>query len=135
MILLASCSMAQKPAPTHSPSTPTVLMLTTPAKTDSYEVRAWVDKPEPVPGQMLVLSGSLIKNGVHLNGLMMGGFWQRSGEATASQHCYEFVNYQRGKCNIQVDDFPLDIYVPITIRIYYQGIPYTAETGFTPRGN
>ncbi len=128
LVLITACSVPDLQSPK-----PTLTQSITPVSSDSYEVRAWVDQTEPSPGQVVVLSGSLIKNGVYLNGLMMAGFWQAAGEESPSQHCYEFVNYQRGKCNIIVEGFPAGVFVPLTIEIKYQGMSFTAETGFTPR--
>lgn len=129
LVFITACSTPQtQSAPATTSPTPM------PTSVDRFEVKAWVNEPNPKLGQVLVLSGSLIKNGVYLNGLMMSGFWQETDEETPSQHCYEFVNYQRGKCNIIVEGFTEGEFVPLKIKIIYQGMSFTAETGFTPSG-
>lgn len=127
--LLTACA-GQPPSPSLQP---TEILTATPTPTDRYAVTAWVNYPEPGPDEVVILSGNVSKNGVILSGLMMEGIWQQPGDAKPTLHCYSFVNYQRGRCNIPVKDFPLDVYVPLTINIDYNGMTFTAETGFTPR--
>jgi len=127
LVFLSACSAVEK-----LPSPPIPSQSVTPTSTDTYEVKAWVDKTDPILGQDMLLSGSLIKNGVYLNGIMMSGYWQKPGEDAPTQHCYELVLYQRGKCNIIVEGFPDGIFVPLKIEIKYNGMSFTAETGFTP---
>lgn len=129
VVMMAACS---------APKDQTVIPLLTPTQTlistDRYEVKAWVDKKEPQTGQVVGLTGSLIKNGVYLNGIMMSGYWQQPGEDAPSQHCYDMSTYQRGKCIIIVEGFPEDVFVPLQVEFIYHGSTFTAETGFTPRG-
>jgi len=129
-ILLAACAVQTQPAIIPLPTT---LPSPTPTLADQYAVTAWVNYPEPNPDQNVILSGNLNKNGVILSGIMMEGIWQQPGDDKPTVHCHSLVNYQRGRCNIAVKDFPLDIYVPLMIHIHYAGLTFIAETGFTPR--
>ena len=130
LFLLTACL----PRPQTPDPQPAVSFIPTPTPSNRYTVTAWVNYPEPNPGQNVILSGNVSKNGVILGGLMMEGIWLQPGDEKPTLHCYSLVNYQRGRCNILVKDFPLDVYVPLTINIDVDGLTFTAETGFTPRG-
>jgi hypothetical protein len=129
VVMMAACSPSQAQT-----AIPLLTPTPTPTPTDRYEVKAWVDKTHPQPGQVVGLTGSLIKNGVYLNGIMMSGYWQQPGEASPSQHCYDMSTYQRGKCIVIVEGFPEDVFVPLQIEFIYNGLTYIADTGFTPQG-
>ena len=128
MVILAACSAV--PVQTAIPVLTPSITLT---PTDRYEVKARVDQKEPKPGQVVRMTGSLIKNGVYLNGIMMSGYWQQPDEDSPSQHCYELSIYQRGQCIIIVEGFPKDVFVPLQVKFIYNGLAFIAETGFTPR--
>lgn len=128
LVFITACSTPQtQSAPATTSPTPM------PTSVDRFEVKAWVNEPDPKFGQVVGLMGSLIKNGVYLNGIMMSGYWQQPGEDAPSLHCYDMATYQRGKCNIIVEGFPENEYVPLKIRFIYNDMLFTAETGFTPR--
>lgn len=131
VFLLSACTVRPSVATLQPVQTLTPIPPSTPSA--KYAVTAWVSDPEPGPDQNVILSGNLSKNGVILSGIMMEGIWQKPGEEKPGLHCHSLINYQRGRCNIASKDFPLDIYVPLTIHIHYAGITFTADTGFTPR--
>ena len=108
-------------------------VLPTPTPEFRYIVTAWVSDLEPDRDQNVILSGNLNKQGVILGGITMEGIWQQPGDEKPTLHCHSLINYQRGRCNIAAKDFPVDIYVPLTIHIHYAGMTFIAETGFTPR--
>lgn len=127
VFFLAACSGKQTQLPPA-----TILPTPVPTPADRFEVKAWVSESNPEPGKNVILSGSLIKNGVYLNGIMMSGYWQQPGENSPSLHCYEMTLYQRGRCNILVEGFSENVFVPLKIQFIYDNRLFTAETGFTP---
>lgn len=96
-------------------------------------VDVWVDNPEPVGDQRVLVSGSLIKNGVHLNGPMMATWATEKAYERGVPDCLVSINYQRSICSLQPKDFPSGIYVPVKVVINYNGLIFTGETGFTPQ--
>lgn len=104
-----------------------------PTPEDVFEIYAWVNKPEPKPGEVVTVSGSLIKNGVYLGGVPMWTFWPDEKGGNVPHNCVSYMAYQRGLCMIEVKDYPADVFVPISIKIYYQDMVFTTETGFTPQ--
>ena len=92
---------------------------------------AWVDNPTPPQNSLIVLRGSLIKNGlIYLSGIPMRATWP---EKSGASLCQVLVTYGRGICTIDVKDYPPGVFVPITITFYYQDRWYTGHTGFTPQ--
>ncbi len=133
--LLAACSQPT-PAPTApAAATPVPAAAGSPSATpeDVYEVDVWVDNPTPARDKRVLVSGSLIKNGVHLNGPMMATWATKSAYERGVPDCLVSLNYQRSVCALQPEDFPSGVYVPVKVVIEYQGKYYTGETGFTPQ--
>lgn len=128
LICLVAC--AGPAAPT---APPTALPTVTPATDDVFEVFAWVDKPTPARDERVTISGSLVKNGVYLGGIMMRADWPREGQERGVPNCFVQMIYQRGVCVAEASDYPSGVYVPVTVTIEYRGVIYTAETGFTPQ--
>jgi hypothetical protein len=108
------------PQPTNTPA-------------DAFEVKAWVDKPNPTQEERVTLHGSLIKNGVFLGGMMMSATWPDPDHERGVPNCTSLVTYGAGKCAIEANKFPQGQFVPITVSFDYQGKRYTGQTGFTPR--
>jgi hypothetical protein len=142
-LLLAGC--AGTPAPSTAAAPPvdvaepttvpkeTVPRSASPTPEDVFEIVAWVNKPEPKLDEVVTVSGSLIKNGVYLGGIPMWAFWPDEEGGPVPHDCVSSMAYQRGICMIYVKDYPVDVYVPVSIRIIYQDQIFTTETGFTPR--
>ena len=105
----------------------------TPTPADHYEIFASVDRPEPTLDEVVTVSGSLTKNGVYLGSIPMWMFWPEEGGAPGQNECVSQMAYQRGICNIYAKGYPVDVYVPIKIRVTYDGMVFSTETGFTPR--
>lgn len=99
---------------------------------DQFEVKAWVDNPTPSQNSPVHVWGSLIKNGVHLRGIMMRATWPGKTEKSGTSSCEALVIYEAG-CTVQVKDYPPGVFVPITVTFDYWGLRYTAHTGFTPQ--
>ena len=133
VILLAGCTTApaQTRVPTSAPTTPPP--VATPTSTDTFEYFAWVNKPEPKLGEWVTVNGSLIKNGAYLGSIPMWAFWPEEDGAHGVNSCVSQMAYQRGICGILVKGYPVDEYVPVTIRWEFDGRVFTTETGFTPR--
>jgi hypothetical protein len=127
-LLLASCGTQTSTLPVKT-ATPTA--SATPS--DKFEVYAWVDKPTPARNERVIISGSLIKNGVYLGGMAMTGIWPDSTLERGAPNCHVQVIYQRGICITEADKYPSGVYVPVTVKFEYRGGTYTAETGFTPQ--
>jgi hypothetical protein len=133
-VLLFSCSPNREPeseprAETGSP----VTLAPASTSTDRFEVEAWVDKPAPARDERVTVSGSLIKNGVYLGGIMMQATWPEAAQERGVPNCYVLVIYQRGVCTIEAGSYPSGEFVPVTITFEYKGIQYSGQTGFTPR--
>jgi hypothetical protein len=126
--MLVSCSASATPEPAPQP-------LPTPSATpeDIFQVVAWMDNPEPEHNERVILSGSLIKNGVYLGGMAMHAMWPDGTQERGVPNCSVQVIYQRGVCTIDASKYPVDVYVPITITFEYRDQIYIGHTGFTPR--
>lgn len=133
--VIPTTDLAAVSNPAPEGAQPQALPEATPTPEDVFEIYAWVNKPEPKPGEVVTVSGSLIKNGVYLGGVPMWTFWPDENGGNVPHNCVSYMAYQRGLCMIEVKDYPVDVYVPVSIKIYYQDMVFTTETGFTPRGN
>lgn len=151
-LVLASCSQEASPTavPTSAPHPTAPVMATwTPAPSpttipeltpmpsatppDKFEVKAWVDNPTPSQNSLVNVWGSLIKNGVHLGGIMMRATWSDKTGKGGTSSCDVLVIYGAGVCAVHVKDYPPGVFVPITVTFDYRGVRYTAHTGFTPQ--
>lgn len=134
LMLLAACSSGAV-VPTEQPVTPSPQAASSlsSAYEEVFEVRAWVNKPNPERDERVTLHGSLIKNGVYLGGMAMQAVWPEEGQERGVPNCSVQVIYQAGVCAIEAADYPSGVYVPITVIFNYRGERYTAETGFTPK--
>jgi hypothetical protein len=104
-----------------------------PTAEDIYQVKAWVINPTPPQNSLIVVRGSLMKNGAFLGGIMMQASWLDDKNAPGMPNCTSLVTYGTGKCIIDTGDFPVGKYVPITVTFDYNGKKFIAQTGFTPR--
>jgi hypothetical protein len=124
--ILAAC--------TPTASTPAVPRggIETPAPTSSdvFQVTAWVDNPYPKAGERINISGSLIKNGVYLGGMMMSGFWPDEKDDRLPD-CHIQVIYQRGICIAYADNFPVGEPITVKVSFDYFGQTFSGETSFT----
>jgi hypothetical protein len=100
---------------------------------DEFIVKTWVNKPNPSQDDLVTLYGSLIKNGVHLGGMMMQATWPDPNQERGTPNCNVLVIYQTGVCTIEAGKYPSGEYLPITVVFDYGGSVYKGETGFTPR--
>lgn len=132
-LVLGGCSQQ-----TVAPSTPEAFPSSQPgplaaaAQEDQFEVIAWVDNETPAQGERVNLSGSLLKNGVFLGGMMMQAYWPDENLDEGMPNCNVLVIYQRGVCIIETGDFPVGDFVSITVEFEYNGKTHTGQTGFTP---
>lgn len=139
--ILAACSV--QPAQdagkvSQQPATPIAIttqpdLVSAGEKEDQYEVYAWVDKPTPLQGEMVILFGNLKKNGVILGGIMMEAMWSGEAQDRGLPSCYIMVLYQRGLCFIDTTDFPVGESVPLTVKFRYNELILTDETSITVR--
>ena len=127
-LVLVSCSASATPELAPQP-------LPTPsaAPEDIFQVVAWMDNPEPEHNERVILSGSLIKNGVYLGGMAMYAMWPDETQERGVPNCSVQVIYQRGVCTIDASKYLVDVYVPITVTFEYRDQIYIGHTGFTPR--
>lgn len=132
LILAGLCLVACSERTPPPASLPTQAVIS-PTSTDVFEIVAWVDKPNPARDERVTISGSLIKNGIYLGGIMMQAYWPREGQERGVPNCYVQAIYQRGICTAEASDYPPGVYVPVTVIYNYEGVIYTAETGFTPQ--
>lgn len=100
---------------------------------DHFQVEAWVNDPTPDRDDRVIVSGSLIKNGVYLGGMMMQATWPDETQQHGEPNCNVLVIYQRGVCVIEAGQFPPGEFVPVHISFLYQDVIYSADTGFTPK--
>lgn len=133
-ILLVSCSSKLEPQVNIS-ATPEIQVTPTlsPTSTDTFQVDAWVDDPAPSREARVILSGSLIKDGIYLGGIMMRATWPDETDRRGSPNCYVMVLYQRGLCTFDASNFPPGEFVSIQISFEYQGKTFYGQTGFTPK--
>jgi hypothetical protein len=132
--ILAACANTGQPGtPTAAPlvGEPSAVGLPTPANT--FDVDVWVDNATPSREQRVTVSGSLIKNGVRLGGLMMRANWPDPTRERGTATCYVQVIYGAGVCAIEAHTHPPGIFVPVTITFDYRGGTYIGHTGFTPQ--
>jgi hypothetical protein len=90
-----------------------------------------VDNATPGHGDVVNLSGSLIKNGVYLGGMMMQATWPDKDQERGIPNCNVLVIYQRGICIIETKDMPVGEFIPVTIKFVYNDQTFSAQTGFT----
>jgi hypothetical protein len=130
LVLFAACSSS--PVLTAEPDTSKVTLepAPTPTSSDIFRLEAWVDNPNPKSGERINISGSLIKNGVYLGGMMMSAYWPDEDDDRLPD-CHIQVIYQRGICTVYADNFPVGEYTPVKISFDYFGQTFTGETGFT----
>jgi hypothetical protein len=83
-----------------------------------------------LPGETVLVSGSLLKYGHYLGGLWMTFAWPQGGRTETFS---SLVNYGYGRCVVMVRGFIPGQWVPVTVTVDYQGTRYSAQTGFTPR--
>jgi hypothetical protein len=134
ILILAGCISKGVPATIEPTSTTEVLVAPTiRTYVDVFEVKAWVDNPNPEREDQIMLSGSLIKNGTYLGGMMMTASWPDENQEPGVPNCKVLVIYARGICTIDVSDYPSGVTVPITVSFPYAGHYYTETTSFTPR--
>lgn len=98
---------------------------------DKYEVIAWVDNSTPAQGDVVNLSGSLVKNGIYLGGMMMQAVWPDKDQERGVPNCNVLVIYQRGICVIETEEMPVGEFIPVTIKFVYNDQTFRAQTGFT----
>lgn len=134
ILILSGCSSKGTPAVIEPTSTSGVEVVpTAKAYVDVFEVKAWVDNPNPEREDQIMLSGSLIKNGTYLGGMMMTASWPEQDQELGVPNCKVLVIYARGICTIDVSDYPSGETVPITVTFPYAGHLYTGTTSFTPK--
>lgn len=92
-----------------------------------------MDNPSPSQNSRVTVFGSLIKNGVHLGGIMMHATWPDETKKSGTASCDVLVIYGTGVCTTQVRDYAPGVFVPITVTFDYRGVRYTGHTGFTPQ--
>lgn len=80
----------------------------------------------------VIVWGSLIKNGVHLGGMMMQATWPDETQEVGIPNCRVLVIYGSGVCVIDDIDYPPGEFVPITVSFEYGGKEFVGQTGFTP---
>ncbi len=133
VLCLAACSAQAGAVPAEQDAVP-VSQPGAPApsqQADTFEVVAWVDNPTPAQGEQVNLSGSLIKNGVYLGGMMMQATWPDKTQERGMPNCNVLVIYQRGVCIIETEGFTAGEYVPVTVKFVYKDQTYTGQTSFT----
>lgn len=119
------------PAPTNLiPATLVATEVSPLGFVHEYSVDAWFDNPDPPLGSNVILSMSLLHNGIWAGGGTVTAQWVQDGELRT---CSSLVIYQRGICTIPVTGFEPGVYVPITYTFNHDGKFYTGYTGFTPR--
>ncbi len=118
------------PSPTRHPTITPGLSVTA---GDKFKVKAWVDGRTPAQNSQVIVFGSLIKNGVHLGGIMMHATWPDVSGKSGTSSCDVLVIYGKGVCSLRVRDYVPGVFVPITVTFDYRGARYTGHTGFTPQ--
>ena len=132
-IVLVSCTQKAAP-PSEIQTTPVALITTSPHPTheDTFTIDTWVNNPNPPQGSRVIVWGSLIKNGVHLGGMMMQATWPDETQEPGMPNCNVLVIYGSGVCVIDDISYPPGEFVPITVTFEYHGKKYVGQTGFTP---
>lgn len=130
---LSSCSRQkeQDPAffrPTGSPSPAAALG----GGPEAYQVEVWLDQPHPVPGEQIVLHGSLLKHGVRLGAIVMEGYWPDPVHPPGVPDCRVQVIYGSGVCNLDTSGFESGQLVTLRVKFIYQGETFWGKTGLIP---
>lgn len=132
-MVLVSCTKEVAP-PLEIPTTlpPRITSAPHPTHEDTFIVDLWVNNPNPPIGSRVIVWGSLIKNGVHLGGMMMKATWPDETQEPGMPNCNVLVIYGSGVCVIDNISFPPGEFVPINVTFEYKGKKYSGQTGFTP---
>jgi hypothetical protein len=117
-----------KPAPTQA-ATPAPALLATVPTPAKAQVDVWADNPNPPMGSMVVVRGYPILPPTGQT-LMVLASWSQKGELVTR---HEPVVYGCGMFPIEVKDFALGQFVPVTVTFMYSGWQYETHVGFTPR--
>jgi hypothetical protein len=133
LAVLVSCIPQTSPTP-ELPTLPSPRITSVPptTHTDTFVVDAWVNNPYPPINSRVIVWGSLIKNGVHLGGIMMQATWPDETQEVGIPNCSVLVIYGSGVCVIDDIDYPAGEFVPITVSFEYGGNEFVGQTGFTP---
>jgi hypothetical protein len=132
--LLAACSSpAALPAVVTPAAAAQVSPESMPTPADVFAVKVWVSNENPRPDETVIIYGTLRRNGLYLNGLMMYATWPGPEDLHGMPNCSIDVIYQRGVCTTYAGNFPSGVYVPIDISFVFRGKTYTGQTGFTPK--
>jgi hypothetical protein len=138
--LLAACLLAACSSPVTAPAageTPSTAVQTSPESTptpaDVFVTKVWVSNENPGPDETVTIYGTLQRNGMYLNGVMMYATWPGPEDLHGLPNCSIDVIYQRGICNTKAGNYPSGVYVPIDISFVFRGKTYTGKTGFTPK--
>jgi hypothetical protein len=127
IIALAACSKEQERTQVQVPAE-TIYQNSQ----DVFLVKTWVNKPNPSKNELVTVYGSLLKNGIHLGGMMMQATWPDPDQERGSPNCNVLVIYQTGVCTIEAAKYPAGEFLPITVIFNYEDAVYKGETGFTP---
>ncbi len=98
---------------------------------DTFRVDPGLENPTPQEGESVTLRARLYKNGVRVGGMPIRVEWNQEGTL---QRC-EIMPFYLAGCTIEVQDFALGLYVPVTVTIGYQGMEFIGYTGFWPQQN
>ena len=105
---------------------------------DHYEVQIWFHNPEPNPGDMVTMFGSLLQNGFAIGGdVWMTATWPDQNAPGSLAVCRDRPNYARGICYIRVtEQYPVDAPVPITVTMHvrWEDLKVVGHGSFIPRG-
>jgi hypothetical protein len=114
--VLVSCTQKADP-PSETPTTPAPRITSAPHPTheDKFIVNLWVDNPNPPQNSRVIFWGSLIKNGVHLGGIMMQATWPDETQEPGVPNCNVLVIYGSGVCVIDNISYPPGEFVPIIV--------------------
>ncbi len=156
LLLLAGCAAAATPAapPTQAPAGPApALTAAAPAQTatslpvspsvqptgvytrtaaagyvDTFFVDPNLDDTTPPVGGRVLVRARLKKNGVRAGAMSIEVSWMQDGEL---RHCQFLPIYQSG-CLIEVRDYPVGVFVPVTVTVRYEDAVFMGYGGFTP---
>ncbi|HSB65954.1 MAG TPA: hypothetical protein VLD65_05200 [Anaerolineales bacterium] len=98
----------------------------------TFSVKTWVTYPNLTQGKRIILMGSLLKEGVHLGGIMMRATWPDQIHEQGEPNCIVPVLYGKGVCPIDTSNFSPGVFVPVTVSFEYQDTTFITQTGFTP---
>jgi hypothetical protein len=134
VFFLVSCKNYSETKQTEEATTQQAASSTpSPTSQYTYEVKAWVNKPNPSKEDLVTVYGSLLKNGVYLGGMMMQATWPDPDQERGTPNCNVLVIYQTGVCTISAGKYEPGRFVPVQIYFDYDGAVFTGETGFTPK--